>query len=231
MGIGTRSLFVLILFAGMLVAPAASRAGAGAPADSGTARVALPARIVLPAPRTTGGLPLLDALRRRHSDRDFGDRMLPAQLLSDLLWAACGINRAEPGKRTAPSARNWQEVDIYVVLPDGVYLYAAAAHALEPVMGGDLRGVTGTQSYVAVAPLNFVYVAETSRMEGAKPELFDTYAAADAAFIAQNVYLFCASEGLATVVRASIDRPALAKAFDLRSSQRIALAQTVGFPR
>ena len=231
MGIRTRSLFVLILLAGALAAPAASRAGAGAPPDSGAIGVALPARIVLPAPRKTGGMPLLDALRLRHSDRDFGDRMLPAQLLSDLLWAACGINRAGAGKRTAPSARNWQEIDIYVALPEGVYLYDAAAHALEPVMGGDLRGVTGTQPYVAVAPVNFVYVAETSRMEGAKPEQFDAYAAADAAFIAQNVYLFCASEELATVVRALIDRPALAQAFGLGSSQRIALAQTVGFPR
>lgn len=231
MGIRMRSLCVFILFAGTLAAPAASRAGAGAPADSGAARVALPARIVLPAPRTTGGMPLLDALRLRRSGRDFDDRMLPAQLLSDLLWAACGINRVELGKRTAPSARNWQEIDLYVALPDGVYLYAAAAHALEPVTGIDLRGVTGTQPYVAAAPLNFIYVAETSRMEGATPELSDAYAAADAAFVAQNVYLFCASEGLATVVRASIDRPTLAQALGLRSSQRIALAQTVGFPR
>jgi nitroreductase len=231
MGIRTCSLFVLILFAAMLAVPAASRAVEGATPDSAAVRVALPARIVLPAPRMTGGMPLLDALRQRHSDREFGDRMLPDQLLSDLLWAACGINRAELGKRTAPSARNWQEIDIYVALPEGVYLYDAAAHALDPVLGGDLRGVTGTQQYVAVAPLNFVYVAETSRMEGAKPELCDAYAAADAAFIAQNVYLFCASEGLSTVVRASIDRPALAQAFGLRSTQRIALAQTVGFPR
>lgn len=227
----TRSLFLLILLAGALAAPAATRARAGETPGNGADGEAPPARIALPAPRTTGGMPLLDALRLRHSERDFGDRMLPAQLLSDLLWAACGINRSGVGKRTAPTARNWQEIDLYVALPGGVYRYDAVAHALEPVAGGDLRGVTGTQPYVAVAPVNLVYVAETARMEGAKPEQFEAYAAADAAFIAQNVYLFCASEGLATVVRASIDRPALALAFGLRSGQRVALAQTVGYPR
>ena len=224
----TRSLFLIFLLAGALAASAAARAGAGDPPAAGAAA---PVRIVLPAPRTSGGLPLLDALRLRHSDRDFADRMLPAQLLSDLLWAACGINRAESGKRTAPSARNWQEIDLYVALPGGVYRYDAAAHALDPVVGGDLRAVTGTQPYVAVAPVNFVFVAETARMEGANPEQCEAYAAADAAFMAQNVYLFCASEGLATVVRASIDRPALAQAFGLRSCQLVALAQTVGYPR
>jgi nitroreductase len=230
MGFRPHSLFLFLLLAVALAAPAAARADAGAAPDSGVAGTAVPARIVLPAPRTTGGMPLLDALRQRRSGRDFADRTLPAQLLSDLLWAACGINRPELGKRTAPSARNWQEIDVYVVLAGGVYLYDATAHALEPVAGGDLRAVAGTQPFVATAPLNLVYVAETSRMEGATPEQSDAYAAADAAFIAQNVYLFCASEGLATVVRASVDRPALARAFGLRPSQRVALAQTVGFP-
>ncbi|MHB8078626.1 MAG: SagB/ThcOx family dehydrogenase [Candidatus Krumholzibacteriia bacterium] len=234
MGSRTRGLFAIILCAGTLAALAAPRGGAqagpGDAAGGAAGGAALPARIVLPAPRTTGGLPLLDALSRRRSQRNFADRMLPAQLLSDLLWAACGINRADTGKRTAPSARNWQEIELYVALPGGVYRYDAVAHALEPVSGGDLRAATGTQPYVAVAPVNFVYVAETSRMTGAGPEQIDAYAAADAAFIAQNVYLFCAAEGLATVVRASIDRPALAQALGLHAGQRIALAQTVGYP-
>jgi SagB-type dehydrogenase family enzyme len=186
--------------------------------------------IQLPKPQTDMGRPLMQVLRDRSSTRAFSSEELPAQVLSNLLWAAYGVNRPGSGKRTAPSAMNWQEIDIYVARSDGLYLYDAKTHQLNPVLGGDLRAQTGTQSYVKDAALNLVYVADLTKTKGASGEN-DMFVAADAGFIAQNVYLFCASEGLGTVVRGSVDRPALAKSMRLRSDQKIILAQTVGFPK
>jgi SagB-type dehydrogenase family enzyme len=186
--------------------------------------------ITLPTPHREGGKPLLQALKERQSTRIFSTKKLPVQVLSDLLWAAFGINRPDSGKRTAPSARNWQEVDIYAIMEDGPYLYDAKANILRGVAKGDLRKLTGTQEFVSTAPLNLVYVADITRMKGAGPEDQALYSGADVGFISQNVYLFCASEGLATVVRASVDRGTLAKALNLPETKRIILAQTVGYP-
>ena len=166
----------------------------------------------------------------RSSNRDFRSEKLPAQVLSNLLWAAFGVNRPDSGKRTAPSAMNWQEIDIFVASADGLYLYDAKRNQLIPVLRDDIRPQTGTQSFVKDAPLNLVYVADLSKTRGDSTER-DMYVAADVGFIAQNVYLFCASEKLATVVRGSIDRPALSKIMRLRADQRIILAQTVGYPK
>lgn len=185
--------------------------------------------VVLPAPRTTGGKPLMDALRERHSSREFSPRKLPPQTLSDLLWAAAGINRADSGKRTAPSARNWQEIEVYVILEDGAYVYDAAANVLKAVLAGDLRKQTGSQDFVGVAPLDLIYVADMAKLSEASPEDRILYSAADAAFISENVYLFCASENLATVVRGSVDRAALGAALKLPAQMRVVLAQTVGY--
>jgi nitroreductase len=184
--------------------------------------------VVLPAPQTDGGLPLMQALQRRATSRAFAPDPLPPQTLANLLWAAWGLNRPKEGKRTAPSAHNWQETEVVVVTAAGTYTYDAAKNTLEPLAAGDLRPLAGTQAFVKDAPVTLVYVADTSKMEGGP----DTraFAYADAAFISQNVYLFCASDGLATGVRAMIDRPALAKALGLRDSQLIVLAQSVGFP-
>ena len=187
------------------------------------------APVALPAPQTDGGKPLMQALKLRASARAFAPDPLPEQMLSNLLWAAWGINRPQEGRRTAPSARNWQEIDVLVLNATGAYAYDAASHALKPLVAGDLRALAGTQDFVKDAPVNLVYVADTSRMQGGSDAQPMAYA--DAAFIAQNVYLFCASEGLATVVRASVDRPAFAKALKLRDSQIVILAQTVGFPK
>lgn len=186
--------------------------------------------IPLPAPQTEGGKPLLQVLKQRHSSREFSDKTLSTQQLSNLLWAAAGVNRGDSGKRTAPSARDWREIDIYVVTAEAVYRFDNDAHGLQSVHNGDLRAATGVQDFVATAPLNLVYIADLSRMAGADNEQQQLYAAADTGFIAQNVYLFCASEGLATVVRGSIDRKAMSKALGLKPSQRIILAQTVGYP-
>ncbi len=183
----------------------------------------------LPSPQTQTGRPLMQALKERRSTRSFKAEKLPAQVLSNLLWAAFGVNRPESGKRTAPSAMDWQEIDVYVATADGLYLYDAKANRLLPIVGDDLRARTGTQSFVKDAPVNLVYVADLSRTRSSSRDR-EMYVAADAGFIAQNVYLFCASEGLGTVVRGSIDREGLGKAMHLRPDQRILLAQTVGYP-
>ena len=188
------------------------------------------ADIALPPPRTEGGKPLMEALKARQTSRAFSTKPLPDQVLSDLLWAAWGISRPDSGKRTAPSARNWQEVDVYVVLEQGAYLYDAKANTLRAVAGGDLRKLTGPQAFVGAAPLNLVYVADTAKMTGSAPEDQALYSGADVGFISQNVYLYCASEGLATVVRGMVDREALAKALNLPGEKKIILAQTLGYP-
>ncbi len=170
----------------------------------------------------------MQVLRERKTSRDFAPDKLSPQVLSNLLWAAFGVNRPD-GHRTAPSAMNWQEIQVYVAMSDGLYAYDAKANRLEPVLAQDIRKETGTQPFVAEAPVNLVYVSDTSKV-GSGPDR-EMYAAADAGFIAQNVYLFCASEKLATVVRGSVDRAALAKVMKLRPEQKIILAQTVGYPK
>jgi len=186
--------------------------------------------VTLPPAQTAGGMPLMQALKARHSTREFSSRALPAQTLGDLLWAAAGVNRLDSGKRTAPSARDWREIDVYVLVADGAYRYDGKAHTLRRVSARDLRALAGTQDFVAIAPVNLVYVADLARMQGAREAERDLYLGADTGFMAQNVYLYCASAGLATVVRGSVDRDALAKALGLGSQQRITLAQTVGYP-
>jgi SagB-type dehydrogenase family enzyme len=185
--------------------------------------------IALPPPQTSGGRPLMQALKARSSARDFKPDPLPEQMLSNLLWAAFGVNRSD-GKRTAPSPHNRQEIDIYVTLAAGAYRYDAAKHTLVPVADGDLRGITGTQDFVATAPVNLVYVADLAKLDGGDDEKLQ-WSGADTGFIGQNVYLFCASEGLATVIRGSFDRAALNKSLNLRPAQRVVLTQSVGYPK
>jgi nitroreductase len=185
--------------------------------------------VALPAPQTSGGRPLMQVLKERKSVREFGLQPLSRQVLSNLLWAAWGINR-EDGRRTAPSASNRQEIDVYVIMADGSYLYDAKANALKPAARADLRKFAGTQAYAADAPVNLVYVADTVKLGGEDATKMG-YAHADTAFISENVYLFCASEGLGTVVRASVNRGDLGKALKLRAAQRIILVQSVGYAK
>ena len=184
--------------------------------------------IALPAPQTHGGKPLMEALALRSTSRAFAIDELPARTLSNLLWAAWGINRPKEGRRTAPSAGDWQETDIYVVMSSGAYVYDAFTNTLNPVVSGDYRALTGNQPFVKDAPVTLVYVADAARMKAG--DLSESLKWADTAFVSENVYLFAASESLATGVRASIDRPALAKALKLNAGQSITLAQCVGFP-
>lgn len=170
----------------------------------------------LPAPAREGGMPLLDALRQRQSQRDFTPQPLSEQQLSDLLWAAGGINRPSVGGRTVPSAMNAQELCIHVALPRGLFLYAPQTHTLQRQSASDVRAVTGYQDFVDQAALDLVYVADHRRMSLVPAARREAYACAAAGAVAQNVYLFCASEGLATVVRAWFDGKALAEAMGLK---------------
>jgi nitroreductase len=185
--------------------------------------------IPLPPPRAEGGKPLLQALWLRSSTRQFSSRPIPRTVLGELLWAAFGINRPKEGKRTAPSAHNRQEVDIYVTTAEGAYLYDAKGHALRPVVGRDLRALTGRQKFPATAALNLVYVVDLARMPGVPRAAAIEAAAVSVGAIAENVYLYCASEGLGTVLRGWIDRPELARALGLKADQYILFAQTVGY--
>lgn len=191
----------------------------------------LPAAITLPAPQTSGGKPLLQALQERKSTRDLAPTPLPLPLLADLLWAADGINRPEIAHRTAPSAMNSQELDIYVATGDGTFVYDAKANRLTPIAAGDIRARTGTQEFVKIAPVALIFVADFSRMVKAKSDADrERYAAIDTGYVSQNIYLFCASAGLATVVH-ELDRTGLRDALHLKPDQRIMLAQAVGYPK
>ena len=185
--------------------------------------------IPLPSPKMEGGKPLMQALKDRMTIRTFSNEKLPMQTLSNLLWAAFGVNRQD-GRRTAPSARNWQEIDIYVATPDGLFLWDANKNALNPITTKDIRALTGAQSYVGEAAVNLVYVADYSKITSGGTDR-NILVGADTGFISENVYLYCASEGLATVVRAIIDREALAKEMKLKPEQKIILAQSVGYPK
>jgi len=184
----------------------------------------------LPPPRKEGGKPLLQALSLRRSIREYSDRPLPTQVLSDLLWAAFGINRPS-GDRTAPYWRHIMVIDVYAAIADGVWLYEPKRHALLLHMRSDIRAQTGRQEFVASAPLNLIYVAHGERMRDISAEERRLYASVDAGFIGQNVYLFCASEGLATVFRGAVDYEKLNRTMQLGAGQFVTFAQTVGYQR
>jgi nitroreductase len=185
----------------------------------------------LPPARQAGGKPLIEVLRLRRSVREYADRPLPPQVLSDLLWAAFGINRPATGDRTAPYWRHIMVIDVYAAMADGVWFYDPKQHRLEQRLAADIRAQTGLQDFVATAPLNLVYVAHGERMPEVPPEDRRLFASVDTGFIGQNVYLFCASEGLASVFRGSVDYKKLAQTLQLAEEQFITFAQTVGYPK
>lgn len=186
--------------------------------------------ISLPAPRMEGGMPMMEALSKRQSIRAYRDEALNEQTLSDLLWAAFGINRPEAGERTAPSWRGSKEIDIYAARADGVWLYEPKSHALKLVLQQDVREATGRQPFPATAPLVLIYVADRSRMADAPQAEQYTYAHVDAALIAQNVYLFAASEGLGTVMLGNVEKEALVRTLKLRKDQILTFTQPIGRP-
>jgi SagB-type dehydrogenase family enzyme len=177
--------------------------------------------ILLPKPQKKGGKPLMEALNLRQSNRNFSNKGLNEQTLSNLVWAAYGYNREN--KRTVPSSQDRQEIDLYVSLKTGIYLYDAKEHQLILKAGGNHQAETGRQPFVEVAPVNFVYVANLDKASNREA------ACTDCGFIAQNIYLFCASEGLISVVRGSFDREALNKILEISENQEVLLTQTVGY--
>jgi nitroreductase len=189
------------------------------------------APIVLPAPREDFGRSLGQVLKARQSRREFAPRPLPPLVLSELLWSAYGVNRPATQDRTAPSWRHARETQIYGVTAEGAWQYDPLTHRLLPRLAGDIRAQAGTQDYVAGAPLNLVYVSDATHMSGVSREEQHRVAAADIGCIGQNVYLYCASEGLACVFRASLDTDRLAGTLRLAETQFISFAQTVGYPK
>jgi len=184
----------------------------------------------LPAPQLERGKPLMQALKSRQSLRNIAPDQLPVQELGNILWAARGINRPAIGKLTAPTARNWQEIDVYVALPEGLYLYDAKQHVLAPVLNEDVRQFAAKQQFAQTAPAVLIYTADFEKMTGADDEHRIFYSATDTGFISQNVYLYCASEGLVTVVLGMVDKPRLHEKMKLRPAQRVILTQPVGRP-
>ena len=202
--------------------------------------------ISLPAPEREGGKTVLEALQRRQTTREIDSKELPLQVLSNLLWAAFGVNRekgsfSKPG-RTAPSASNSQEIDLYVALKDGLYLYEAIPHRLTPISTVDIRKLSCSSraaNLTGNTPVNIFYIADLTRYDLGPdqpdpnigdPEVQKSYYYTDTGFIAQNIYLFAASEGLATWFH-NCDRVRIKEAFNLRPNQRILFAQTVGYPK
>jgi hypothetical protein len=202
--------------------------------------------IILPEPMRKGGKPVLEALQLRQTNREIGSRELPLQVLSNLLWATFGVNREKtsfdkPG-RTAPSASNSQEIDLYVALKDGLYLYEAFSHQLTPILAGDFRALSCSSraaSLTGNAPVNIFYVADLSRYDLGPnqpdpsigdPEVQKSYYYTDTGFIAQNLNLFAASEGLATWFH-NCEKARITAEFNLRPNQRILFAHTVGYPK
>ena len=192
---------------------------------------ALPQDVLrLPPPRKSGGMPLMEALAKRATSRAFDSRPLAPQQLGDALWAGLGVSRAD-GKRTAPTSHDRREIEIYVLEAKGISLYDAERHSLVPVAPDDLRAVQSAQEFVRDAPVTFVYVADLSKMTESTAAAKEATAGFDTGFVSQNVYLWCASEGLATGVRSWVDREVLAKRMKLRPDQRITAAQSIGYPK
>ena len=186
--------------------------------------------IELPQPQKNGGMPLMEAIKNRKSIRDFSNKEIPIQVLSDLLWAANGYNRPQEKKRTVPTGWNIQNMSVYVANADALYLYDATNHSLILILNEDIRAVTGQQSFVKDVPVNLVYVADLSMKPEVSENIVEYYSMAHAGFIGQNVYLFCASFGLGTVVRGQINTDALKTTMKLEADQEIMLMQSIGYP-
>ncbi|MCL2510574.1 MAG: SagB/ThcOx family dehydrogenase [Bacteroidales bacterium] len=187
--------------------------------------------IQLPDPVTTGGMPLMEALKNRKSDRAFSEQKIDNQTLSNLLWAAFGYSRPDEKKRTAPTARNKQEIEIYCAMEDGLYHWNPERNVLTLTVKKDIRAITGKQDFVATAPLNLIFVCNNDKIDGVPNEVQRRYVYIDTGYISENVYLFCASEGLATVVRGLFDDEELTKVMQLPDNQWIVITQTVGYPK
>jgi SagB-type dehydrogenase family enzyme len=193
-------------------------------------------KIKLPAPQKDLEFPLMKALENRRSIRKWKDASISKQEISNLLWAACGITKSEYGnvksKRTAPSACNSQEIRIYAILKEGVFLYNEDNHELIEVVPKDIRDNIGTQKMMKSAPMGLVFVADLLRMKSPflksmEAKRFSAWV--DTGYISQNIYLYCAASNLGTVVLALINRDKLHKLMRLNKNEKIVLTQVVGY--
>jgi len=187
--------------------------------------------IQLPTPITTGGMPLMEVLKNRKTSREFSEQKLDNQTLSNLLWAAFGYNRLDEKKRTAPTARNKQEIEIYCAMENGLYLWNPERNVLTLTVKEDIRAKTGKQDFVTSAPLNLIFVCNNEKFDGVLDDTQKRYAYIDTGYVSENVYLYCTSAGLATVVRGYFDDAELSKAMQLKDNQWIIITQTVGYPK
>lgn len=186
--------------------------------------------IQLPSPQKDGGKTLSYCLQNRKSTREFStSEKLTNQQISNILWAAYGFNRAD--KRTVPSAMNCQEFTLYAFLPEGIYRWNDKTNVLTLVVKGDFRKSAGPQDFVATAAMNIVYVADYAKMGSIGADGRDNMAYADCGFIAQNVYLLCASENLGCVIRGYVDKNAVAKLLNLNAQEKVILSQSIGFQK
>jgi SagB-type dehydrogenase family enzyme len=185
--------------------------------------------IKLLPPNKEGGKPLMKALSERQSNRDFIDKELTDQQLSDLLWAAYGVNRPDKNKRTAPSAYDKQEVDIYLTTAKGAFLYDAFNHSIVEISQNDIRAKTGKQGFVGTAAINLIYVLDKKKASSNDENQAVAWASVTAGAAVQNVYLYCASENLGCVVRGWVDKEAMTTELKLNGEQVVLLAQTVGY--
>ncbi len=183
----------------------------------------------LPKLRSNPGRPLMDVLQERQSTRSFSTKPIAREILADLLWAAFGVNRPETGQRTAPSTMNLRSIDIYVMTADGCSRYDAESHGLVRVGKEDARALSGGQDSIRTAPVALVYVADHAKFGRLPEQERSFYAAADAGFIGQNVYLYCASAGLGCVVHMPGDRAGMGRALGLRPEQQIVLVHSIGY--
>lgn len=185
--------------------------------------------ISLPEPQKEGGISLREALARRRSTRSYSTAEIPLQTLSNILWAGWGFSHGQGQLRTAPSSHNRQDIDLYVFLSSGVYIYDAAANSLVQISEEDLRRTTCVQEYTFDAPLQIAMISDTSKITGKTQEGIIEAVSANAAYISENLYLACAAEGLSTVARLMIPLEDMRKALNLRPEQRISIVQTVGY--
>jgi SagB-type dehydrogenase family enzyme len=186
-------------------------------------------RFILPKPNLSANMTLQKALQNRHTS-EFLDKRLPEQVLANLLWAAFGINRKD-GKRTAPSAKNTQDITIYAAMKSGVYKYVPNSNQLTLVLKEDIRGKVGYQSFLKSAPVVLIYVSDFTKFGKMSDSEKTFYSAADTAFIGQNVYLYCAGDNLATVIVGWVKRNDIAKILKLNASEKVTLLQPVGYPK
>ncbi len=186
--------------------------------------------ITLPKPDTKGGKPLMQVLEQRKTERAVSTKELSINQISNLLWAACGTNRKD-GRRTAPSARNWQEIELYVAMAKGTYRYEPGGHKLILISKEDIRQIAYKQDFPQKAPLTIIYVANYDKQTGLDDKNLKTrYAAVDTGFIGQNIYLYCASEGLATTFIGMIESKKIAAKLKLRNNHEVLFGQCVGYP-